>query len=176
MKTTKTSILVAREGSSKANQGETARINGSWQTRTEMGGNRSRRCSAAVMWRHSRSGSKRNRRPEAPVSHHHVDHIGSGRSRCLMGQAATKHSTEKVSRTSVLHNLNVPACLRSPLLPSPCFLSPRPSIVRFHWDLNTMSAPSLAPYIIKRPWLQRFLMPLAKWYTDAAGYRRLGLK
>lgn len=63
-----------------------------------------------------------------------------------------------------------------PLLPSPCFLSPRPSIVRFHWDFNTMSAPSLAPYIIKRPWLQRFLMPLAKWYTDAAGYRRLGLK
>lgn len=39
-----------------------------------------------------------------------------------------------------------------------------------------MSAPSLAGYIVKRPWLQRFMMPLAQWYTDAAGYRRLGLK
>lgn len=119
MKTTKTSILVVLEGSSKADQGKTARINGSWQTRTEMGGTRSRRCSAAVMWRHSRSGSKRNCRPEAPVPCHHVDHIGSGRSICLMGQAATRHSTEKVSRTSVLHNPNVPACLRSLPLCSP---------------------------------------------------------
>lgn len=120
MKTTKTSILVAREGSSKANQGETARINGSWQTRTEMGGNRSRRCSAAVMWRHSRSGSKRNRRPEAPVSHHHVDHIGSGRSRCLMGQAATKHSTEKVSRTSFAQSQR-PGLPAIPSAPLPVF-------------------------------------------------------
>ncbi|KAJ4294622.1 Cytochrome b-c1 complex subunit 7 [Kalmusia sp. IMI 367209] len=38
-----------------------------------------------------------------------------------------------------------------------------------------MSAPSLAPYIIKRPWLQRWLKPLSNWYTNAAGYRQLGL-
>ncbi|KAJ9297895.1 hypothetical protein DTO271G3_4116 [Paecilomyces variotii] len=39
-----------------------------------------------------------------------------------------------------------------------------------------MSAPSLANYIVKRPALTRFLMPIAEWYTNAAGYRRLGLK
>ncbi|KAK7190798.1 hypothetical protein DPSP01_006601 [Paraphaeosphaeria sporulosa] len=39
-----------------------------------------------------------------------------------------------------------------------------------------MSAPSLAPYIVKRPWLQRWVAPLAKWYGNAAGYRQLGLR
>ena len=39
-----------------------------------------------------------------------------------------------------------------------------------------MSAPSLASYIIKRPWLKRWMTPLAEWYTNAAGYRRLGLR
>ena len=40
----------------------------------------------------------------------------------------------------------------------------------------TMSAPSLAPYILARPWLKRWVMPIAKWYANAAGYRRLGLR
>ncbi|KKK19378.1 hypothetical protein P175DRAFT_0487777 [Aspergillus ochraceoroseus IBT 24754] len=39
-----------------------------------------------------------------------------------------------------------------------------------------MSAPSLANYIVKRPWLKNWMMPLAQWYTDAAGYRKLGLR
>ncbi|TKA50286.1 hypothetical protein B0A49_11686 [Cryomyces minteri] len=39
-----------------------------------------------------------------------------------------------------------------------------------------MSQPSLANAIIKRPWLKRWLMPMANWYADAAGYRKLGLK
>ncbi|KAF1955521.1 14 kDa subunit of cytochrome bd ubiquinol oxidase [Byssothecium circinans] len=39
-----------------------------------------------------------------------------------------------------------------------------------------MSAPSLAPFILKRPWLQKWVKPLANWYTNAAGYRQLGLK
>ncbi|OJJ41181.1 hypothetical protein ASPWEDRAFT_250126 [Aspergillus wentii DTO 134E9] len=39
-----------------------------------------------------------------------------------------------------------------------------------------MSAPSLANYIVKRPLLKRWMMPIANWYTDAAGYRRLGLR
>ncbi|KAB8075556.1 cytochrome b-c1 complex subunit 7 [Aspergillus leporis] len=39
-----------------------------------------------------------------------------------------------------------------------------------------MSAPSLTNYIVKRPWLKRWMMPIANWYTDASGYRRLGLK
>ncbi|GAD95584.1 cytochrome b-c1 complex subunit 7 [Paecilomyces variotii No. 5] len=39
-----------------------------------------------------------------------------------------------------------------------------------------MSAPSLANYIVKRPALTRFLMPIAEWYTNASGYRRLGLR
>lgn len=37
-----------------------------------------------------------------------------------------------------------------------------------------MSAPSIAPYILKRPWLKRWVMPLAQWYCEAAGYRKLG--
>ncbi|KAH7125444.1 cytochrome b-c1 complex subunit 7 [Dendryphion nanum] len=39
-----------------------------------------------------------------------------------------------------------------------------------------MSAPSLAGFISKRPWLHKALMPLANWYTNAAGYRQLGLR
>ncbi|KAH8428795.1 Cytochrome b-c1 complex subunit 7 [Aspergillus melleus] len=39
-----------------------------------------------------------------------------------------------------------------------------------------MSAPSLAGYIVKRPWLKRWMTPIANWYTDAAGYRKLGLR
>ncbi|KAF2256239.1 14 kDa subunit of cytochrome bd ubiquinol oxidase [Trematosphaeria pertusa] len=39
-----------------------------------------------------------------------------------------------------------------------------------------MSAPSLAPYILKRPWLAKWFQPLANWYCNAAGYRQLGLK
>ena len=38
-----------------------------------------------------------------------------------------------------------------------------------------MSAPTLAPYILRRPWLKRWMMPLANWYANAAGYRRLGM-
>ncbi|MCJ1315332.1 Cytochrome b-c1 complex subunit 7 [Xylographa vitiligo] len=39
-----------------------------------------------------------------------------------------------------------------------------------------MSTPSLANYIIKRPWLRRWMQPLSEWYKDAAGYRKLGLR
>ncbi|KJZ76844.1 hypothetical protein HIM_03721 [Hirsutella minnesotensis 3608] len=39
-----------------------------------------------------------------------------------------------------------------------------------------MSAPSLAPFVLRRPWLTKMLMPLAGWYSNAAGYRKLGLR
>ncbi|KAI9696933.1 MAG: Cytochrome b-c1 complex subunit 7 [Candelina mexicana] len=39
-----------------------------------------------------------------------------------------------------------------------------------------MSQPSFANFIIKRPWLRRWMIPFANWYADAAGYRKLGLK
>jgi ubiquinol-cytochrome c reductase subunit 7 len=39
-----------------------------------------------------------------------------------------------------------------------------------------MSTPSLAPFILKRPWLQRWMKPLSEWYLDNAGYRKLGLR
>ncbi|KAI2473234.1 14 kDa subunit of cytochrome bd ubiquinol oxidase [Annulohypoxylon bovei var. microspora] len=35
--------------------------------------------------------------------------------------------------------------------------------------------PSLAPFILKRQWLTKLLTPVASWYTNAAGYRKLGL-
>ncbi|KAI2625848.1 putative ubiquinol--cytochrome-c reductase [Hypoxylon sp. NC1633] len=37
------------------------------------------------------------------------------------------------------------------------------------------SYPSLAPYVLKRPWLLKLLRPVSNWYTNAAGYRKLGL-
>ena len=40
----------------------------------------------------------------------------------------------------------------------------------------TMSQPSLANFIIKRPWLKRWMLPLSEWYKNAAGYRKLGLR
>ncbi|KAL8766456.1 MAG: hypothetical protein Q9209_006750 [Squamulea sp. 1 TL-2023] len=39
-----------------------------------------------------------------------------------------------------------------------------------------MSAPSMTKFITKRPWLKRWMVPLANWYADAAGYRKLGLR
>jgi ubiquinol-cytochrome c reductase subunit 7 len=39
-----------------------------------------------------------------------------------------------------------------------------------------MSQPSLAQFVIKRPLLKSWLMPVANWYADAAGYRKLGLR
>ncbi|EEA27966.1 ubiquinol-cytochrome c reductase complex 14 kDa protein [Talaromyces pinophilus] len=39
-----------------------------------------------------------------------------------------------------------------------------------------MSVPSLTSYVVKRPYLKRWLQPIAEWYTNAAGYRRLGLR
>ncbi|KAI5296485.1 Cytochrome b-c1 complex subunit 7 [Ascosphaera acerosa] len=39
-----------------------------------------------------------------------------------------------------------------------------------------MSAPSLYKQVVARPWLRRMLQPVASWYTDAAGYRKMGLK
>ncbi|KAK7750549.1 Cytochrome b-c1 complex subunit 7, mitochondrial [Diatrype stigma] len=38
------------------------------------------------------------------------------------------------------------------------------------------SYPSLAPFVLQRPWLLRLLKPISNWYTNAAGYRRLGLR
>jgi hypothetical protein len=39
-----------------------------------------------------------------------------------------------------------------------------------------MAYPSLAPFILKRPWLRSFFTPVANWYVNAAGYRQLGLR
>lgn len=39
-----------------------------------------------------------------------------------------------------------------------------------------MSAPSMTKFILKRPWLKRWMIPISKWYADAAGYRKLGLR
>lgn len=39
-----------------------------------------------------------------------------------------------------------------------------------------MSQPSLAQYIIKKPALAKWMAPIANWYANAAGYRKLGLR
>ncbi|KAG8168471.1 hypothetical protein KVR01_001220 [Diaporthe batatas] len=39
-----------------------------------------------------------------------------------------------------------------------------------------MSYPTLAPFVVKRPWLHSALKPLANWYANASGYRQLGLR
>ncbi|MCJ1468233.1 Cytochrome b-c1 complex subunit 7 [Pseudocyphellaria aurata] len=39
-----------------------------------------------------------------------------------------------------------------------------------------MSAPSLANFVMKRPYLKRWMIPLSEWYADLAGYRKLGLR
>jgi ubiquinol-cytochrome c reductase subunit 7 len=39
-----------------------------------------------------------------------------------------------------------------------------------------MSQPSLYNAITKRPWAMRLFKPLANWYVNAAGYRKLGLR
>jgi hypothetical protein len=74
--------------------------------------------------------------------------------------------------SSVLHNLATSGHLvfsRTALFTSPILhLSGYPGY--------KMSAPSITNYIVKRPWLKRAMTPLANWYTDAAGYRKLGLK
>ncbi|KAK4249083.1 cytochrome b-c1 complex subunit 7 [Corynascus novoguineensis] len=37
-------------------------------------------------------------------------------------------------------------------------------------------APSLYSAAVKRPWLMSLFKPLAGWYSNAAGYRQMGLK
>ncbi|KAF2840554.1 ubiquinol-cytochrome c reductase complex 14 kDa protein-like protein [Patellaria atrata CBS 101060] len=39
-----------------------------------------------------------------------------------------------------------------------------------------MSQPSVANFVLKRSWLRKWMLPLATWYSAAAGYRQLGLK
>ncbi|KAI2606085.1 cytochrome b-c1 complex subunit 7 [Hypoxylon fragiforme] len=39
-----------------------------------------------------------------------------------------------------------------------------------------MSSYSLAPFVLKRPWLRNLLTPAASWYVNLAGYRKLGLR
>ncbi|KAK4158552.1 cytochrome b-c1 complex subunit 7 [Chaetomidium leptoderma] len=39
-----------------------------------------------------------------------------------------------------------------------------------------MTAPSLYSAIAKRPWLMKMIMPIAGWYSNAAGYRQMGLR
>ncbi|KAF2399167.1 ubiquinol-cytochrome c reductase subunit 7 [Trichodelitschia bisporula] len=39
-----------------------------------------------------------------------------------------------------------------------------------------MSQPSLTNFIVKRPWLKAWMRPLAGWYADLSGYRKLGLR
>ena len=39
-----------------------------------------------------------------------------------------------------------------------------------------MSYPTHAPFIQQRPWLMRWMRPLARWYFDNSGYRKLGLR
>ncbi|KYK60539.1 ubiquinol-cytochrome C reductase-like protein [Drechmeria coniospora] len=35
---------------------------------------------------------------------------------------------------------------------------------------------SLAPFVLRRPWLTKMLTPAANWYAGAAGYQKLGLR
>merc|ERR1712013_173654 len=39
-----------------------------------------------------------------------------------------------------------------------------------------MSQPSLAQFVMKRPWMMRWAQPLSNWYLHGAGYRQLGLR
>jgi ubiquinol-cytochrome c reductase subunit 7 len=39
-----------------------------------------------------------------------------------------------------------------------------------------MSQPSFTNFIVKRPWLKKMMTPMANWYANAAGYRKLGLR
>jgi len=41
---------------------------------------------------------------------------------------------------------------------------------------NMASSASAVKYIMKRPWLKSWFVPLAEWYKGAAGYRQLGLR
>lgn len=36
--------------------------------------------------------------------------------------------------------------------------------------------PSLAPFVLKRPWLKKMLVPVADMYAQHAGYRQMGLR
>lgn len=41
---------------------------------------------------------------------------------------------------------------------------------------SKMPISPLTTFIIKRPWLSRWMIPLSKWYATKMGYRQLGLK
>ena len=39
-----------------------------------------------------------------------------------------------------------------------------------------MAISPLTKFIVKRPWLHRWMMPISQWYMNATGHRKLGLR
>lgn len=76
-------------------------------------------------------------------------------------------SSKNLLRTSTAGNIDTYKAQSLRFLSLHC-THPRPKA--------SMSAPSLTHFITKRPWLKRWMTPLAHWYADAAGYRKLGLR
>lgn len=105
---------------------------------------------------------------------------GRGRGRAAARKARSVLGTAgpvRFAASSLLQANRKDDLINDPTTPSHCIAATtRTPCCRTRIEPFTMSAPSLAPYILKRPWLQRFLTPLANWYGNAAGYRQLGLR
>lgn len=87
-----------------------------------------------------------------------------------LGMSYSRAANQRPARHREVHNSE---CVSLLLSTSACpLLAYSPTLV----GSFIMSAPSLTNYVIKRPWLKNWLMPLAQWYSNAAGYRKLGLK
>lgn len=58
-------------------------------------------------------------------------------------------------------------------------LHPTTTSLSAHCSLQPAAAMGLSPltkFILKRPWLTRWMVPLSKWYATRMGYRQLGLR
>ena len=145
---------------------------GRWRARREgrgEGGGSYYAASAALRVRtsvRSRSdGEHRRGQPQPPAPAQHQPSTSPPSARPVPAVAANSSSRKWMtsSRTSGIFTPPLPARRTSTTRTPPS-------------NTANMSAPSLAPMIMKRPWLQRWMKPLANWYNNASGYRQLGLR
>jgi hypothetical protein len=74
------------------------------------------------------------------------------------------------------HNLQQERPTSSRILPAELCLPELPATRLSSASQLKMSQPHFAYFALKRPWLLRIMMPMAKWYCNASGYRKLGLR
>ncbi|TQV91298.1 hypothetical protein V2A60_009489 [Cordyceps javanica] len=125
--------------------------------------------------------------PSAALQSNHVQlsssHLTPGSSRDIPSSPSIKsqhnHTKAALANHDAADDPFVLVCApfgkTQPNLPDPLLTTVANSRQRHRSNDSTIMV-SLAPFVLRRPWLTKMLMPAASWYANAAGYRKLGLR